>query len=121
MKVEIPGIDAEKGLDLYDDDAELYLAVLRSYLSNTPAALDKLRSVSAETLQTYAAVVHGVKGTSTNIGAEETRIAALKLETMAKSGDLSGVLAQNEAFLRQADALLSNIRSWLKQYDAGNS
>ena len=117
MTIRIPGVDVEKGLDLYDDDEELYLLVLRSYAANTPAAIDKLRSVSAETLADYGATVHGVKGTSANIGAEELREVASKLEQMAKSGDLDGVLAVNEAFLKQADDLLASIHDWLNKND----
>ena len=118
MMIRIPGVDVEKGLDLYDDDEEIYLAVLRSYAANTPMVLDKIRTVSAETLKDYTICVHGVKSTSTNIGAEETRMAALKLETMAKAGDLAGIQAQNGAFLKQADELLANIHAWLRQFDA---
>ena len=117
MKIDIPGIDAEKGLDLYDDDLDIYLTVLRSYASNTPEVLDRLRQVSAETLKDYAANVHGVKGTSAKIGAEETRMTALKLESLAKAGDLQGVLAHNDAFLKEADALIVNIQNWLKEND----
>ena len=118
MSFTIPGVDVVKGLDLYDDDEDLYLIVLRSYAANTPAALDRLRTVSAETLPDYASAIHGVKGTSANIGAEETRVAALKLEMMAKAGDLSGVLAGNDAFLKHADNLLVGIQQWLENYDA---
>ena len=120
MTVQIPGIDAEKGLDLYDDDMEIYLSVLHSYISNTPAVLDKLRTVSAETLQDYFAGVHGVKGTSASIGAEDLRNTAAKLEAMARAGDLSGVLAQNDAFIKYAATIVDNIKSWLAKYDAGH-
>ena len=118
MKIDIPGIDAAKGLDLYDDDFDIYLTVLRSYAVNTPNVLDRLRSVSAETLKDYAANAHGVKGTSANIGAEETRMAAMKLENLAKAGDLQGVLADKDAFLKEADTLIENINRWLKEFDA---
>ena len=117
MTVQIPGVDTEKGLDLYDDEMDIYLTVLRSYIANTPAALDKLRSVSAETLADYFAVIHGVKGTSASIGAEELRKTAAGLEAMARAGDLSGVLAGNQAFLKQADALMDSIKAWLKEND----
>ena len=117
MKIDIPGIDTEKGLDLYDDDIDIYLTVLRSYAANTPAVLDRLRDVTAETIKDYAANAHGVKGTSANIGAEDTRMAALKLENLAKAGDLQGVLANKDAFLKDADTLISNIQDWLKKND----
>ncbi|MCL2294193.1 MAG: Hpt domain-containing protein [Spirochaetes bacterium] len=116
MDIEIPGIDAKKGLDLYDDDFEIYVTVLRSYVTNTPAALDKLRNVSAETLANYAIYIHGVKGTSASIGAEEVRKTAAQLEIMAKVEDLQSVQAWNEAFLKSVDELLNNIQSWLKQH-----
>ena len=118
MIIKIPGLDVEKALDLYDDDIDLYLAVLRSYAANTPAALDRMRNVSADTLGDYTAAAHGVKGTSTNIGAEETRASGLKLEMMGKAGDLSGILAMNETFIQHVEDLLKNINSWLKEYDA---
>ena len=118
MRIEIPGVDTAMGLDLYDDDEDIFLIVLRSYADNLPASLEKLRNVSAETLADYAITVHGVKGTSANIGAEELRQIASKLETMAKAGDLSGILAQNEAFLKQADDLIKAINNWLEKFDA---
>ena len=117
MKIDIPGIDAEKGLDLYDDDIDIYLTVLRSYAANTPLVLDRLRKVTAETLNDYTANAHGVKGTSANLGAEEIRMTALKMENLAKAGDLQGVLANNDAFLKEADALVANIQNWLKEND----
>ena len=113
MTIQIPGVDEKKGLDLYDDDEDLYLIILRSYADNTPAVLNKLRTVSAETLKDYAAAMHGIKGTSTAVGAEELRQAALKLETMARDGDISGVQAGNPAFLKQADTLIEDIKAWL--------
>ena len=113
MKIEIPGVDTEKGMDLYDDDEDLYLIVLRSFATNTPGVLDKLRIVTKENLAEYAATIHGMKGTSTTIGAETLRSAALKLETFAKAGDFEGVIDGNEAFLNQATALVNDIKAWL--------
>ena len=117
MNISIPGIDAVKGLDLYDDDFDIYLMVLRSYAENTPAVLDKLRQVTAESLPGYATTVHGIKGTSANIGAEDLRKTALQQEGLAKAGDLTGVLANNEAFLKKADTLIVDINRWLKEFD----
>ena len=117
MKIEIPGVDVAKGLELYDDDEDIYLVVLRSYASNTPAVLDKLRNLSAETLPDYAAAIHGIKGTSATIGAEDLRKTAMKLEVMAQTGDLPGLLARNGAFLEQANTLVGEIKKWLEEND----
>ena len=115
MEINIPGIDVKKGLELYDDDEEIYITVLTSYASNTPAVLDRIRNVTAENLPDYAITIHGVKGTSSLIGAEETRKTALQLEMLAKAGDLAGVLALNETFLKNTDTMVAGIQEWLKK------
>jgi len=117
MKVDIPGIDKMKIIELYDGDMEIYLPVLRSYLSVIPAALTKMRAVSAETLPAYIVSVHGVKGTSESIGAENARKMAAELEALAKAGNLSGVLAKNETLISYVEELLHNIEAWLAQND----
>jgi HPt (histidine-containing phosphotransfer) domain-containing protein len=114
--IDIPGVDAEKGLSLYGGELDIYLPIIRSYAVNTPAVLDKLRAVSKETLSDYVISVHGLKGTSANIGAEKTREAALSLETMARSGDLEGVLAKNEGFIKDTENLVDSIKKWLEKY-----
>jgi len=115
MSIQIAGIDTKKGLDLYDDELDIYLVVLRSYVEHMPATLNKMRKVSAETLLDYAVAVHTVKGASANIGAEEVRQSALHLEMMAKADNLAGVLAENEKFLKRVDTLVNDIRNWLKK------
>jgi HPt (histidine-containing phosphotransfer) domain-containing protein len=105
-------------MELYDGNMEIFLPVLRSYLSVIPAALEKMRSVSPETLVEYKVKVHGVKSTSESIGAMEARRMAVELEALAKAGDLPGVLAKNEALLRHVDELLGNIQQWLARLDA---
>jgi HPt (histidine-containing phosphotransfer) domain-containing protein len=116
MAFGIPGVDEEKFFDLFDNDMELYIIVLRTFVTSTPSTLDKLRNVSQETLPNYATHIHGVKGTTTNIGAEEARQKAIKLEAMAKAGDFSGVQAGNEAFLKYMDDLLDNLKNWIDNY-----
>jgi HPt (histidine-containing phosphotransfer) domain-containing protein len=112
-KIDIPGINSRLGLSLYDDDRDMYLFVLRSYADSIPAELDKLRHVSGQSLPDYAIDVHTVKGASAGIGAKSLTEFAKRLELMAKGGDLSGVLSENEQFLREADALIADIRKWL--------
>ncbi|MDR0473069.1 MAG: response regulator, partial [Treponema sp.] len=118
MKIEITGVDENKIMELYDGDMEIFLPVLRSYLSVIPASLEKMRSVSAETLAEYRVSVHGVKSTSESIGALEARKMAAELEVLAKDGNLPGVLAKNEALIRYIDELLGNIQHWLERLDA---
>jgi signal transduction histidine kinase/CheY-like chemotaxis protein len=118
MKIDIPGVDEGKVMELYDGDMDIYLPVLRSYVSVMPAALEKMYNVSAENLSEYVVQVHGVKSTSDSIGAEEARKMAFDLEVMAKAGDLAGVLAKNGALLQYVKDLLVNIQNWLTRIDA---
>ena len=121
LTINIPGVNAESGLELCDGDSTIYLNSLRLYVANMPATLEKMRNVSAETLRDYAVFVHGAKGISEYIGAEEARKTAKQLAAMAKAGDLAGVLAQNEAFIKYAGNLIEDIRNWLKKNNALNA
>ena len=111
-------IDMEKGLSLYNGDKDLYTSVIRSYALNTPAVLDKLRGVTRENLELYAVNVHGLKGSSANIGAEDIRQKALRLELAAKAGDFATVAAENEDLLNDAETLIAALREWLAKKDA---
>ena len=111
----IPGLDAKNLLELYEDAEDVFLAVLRSWLNDASAYLNKLANVSAETLKDYAVSIHGLKGTSASIGAENIRQKAKELETMAKAGNLAGIQAENDLLLKEVDALVKTIQNWLAQ------
>jgi len=117
MTIEIPGLNAASGLELCDGDKDIYIHSLRLYAANMPAALEKMRAVSKESLQDYSIKAHGVKSISEYVGAEETHKTAKQLELMAKNGDLAGILAQNDAFINYAESLVDSIRSWLEKND----
>ena len=115
MAMEIPGLDTDSGLELCDNDMNVYLNSLRLYVSNIPASLQKMRGVSQETLKAYSIAIHGVKSMSQYIGAEEARKTAKQLETFARNGDLAGIQAQNEDFIKYAQNLIEGIQSWLEK------
>ncbi|MCL2293363.1 MAG: Hpt domain-containing protein [Spirochaetes bacterium] len=117
MTITISGVDEQNGLALYGGDVSVYLSVLNAYVSYTPAIIDKLRNVSAETLPAYIFAIHTLKGTCASIGAEEARKTAIEMESIAKAGDLARLQAENDAFLKRMDTLVANIKSWLKQHD----
>jgi CheY-like chemotaxis protein len=116
-KIEIAGVDTKRGLSLYGGGMKIYVSLLRSYADNTPGILDRLRGVSEETLPEYLISVHGLKGTSAGIGVEEIRAAAQELETKARGGDLQGVMAKNGKFIAETEAVVENIKAWLKEND----
>jgi HPt (histidine-containing phosphotransfer) domain-containing protein len=114
MEIKIPGVDEQSLANLFEGDTELYMFVLRSFIGKTPTVLDKLRNVSQATLAEYTNNIHGLKGACANVCAEKARETAIKLEKMAKDGDLSGVLAMNEGFLKYMEDLLVGLRNWLE-------
>jgi HPt (histidine-containing phosphotransfer) domain-containing protein len=115
MAIEIPGLDTASGLDLCDNDMNIYLNALRLYAASIPANLEKMRDVSPETLADYIITVHSVKSMSQYVGAEKVRKAAKDLEALAKSGDLAGVLAQNETFIPYAQGIVAGVKGWLAE------
>jgi len=117
VKIDIPGVDEAKIMEIYDGDFDIFLPVLRSYLSVIPDSLEKMSQVSAETLPQYTVIVHGVKSTSDSIGAEQARKMALELEMAAKAGDFPLVLAKNGALILYVKELLVNIQKWLNKLD----
>jgi len=120
MELNISGVDTELGLSYYGDELDIYLPLLRSYIVNAPVSLDKIRTVTPETLKDYVITIHGLKGTSASIGAETAREVASNLETMARAGDLDGVLAINETFIQNMGKLVAGIKEWVDDYDAKN-
>ena len=121
IEINIPGVDTEKGISLYGGDTKIYITLLRSYVSNTPGNLNKLRAVSKETLPEYVIAVHGLKGTSAGIGAETIREAALTLENLSRAEDLDNVLALNKRLINDTEVIVENVKKWLDQYDADNA
>jgi len=120
MPIDIPGIDEQTVLDLYDGDMEVYKTILRSFVSRIPALVNKIRGVSSETLPDYLINIHALKGIGGNVGAKEIAGSAVRLEAMAKNGDLAGVQAGNGDLLEKIGVLIDDIKKWLEQIDARN-
>ncbi|MDR2952432.1 MAG: PAS domain-containing protein [Treponema sp.] len=118
--IEIPGVNSQLGLSLYAGETDVYIPLLRSYVNNTPGVLEKLRSVTEETLPAYVISVHGLKGTSAGIGVETVRAAALELETKSRMGDIGFVLANNGKLIADAEVIVANVKAWLEKYDSAH-
>ena len=113
MQINIPGVNAEAGLDLYDGDMEIFLFALESFVSNTTMEMEKFRNVTQESLSQCAITAHGLKSTSAAIGAEDLSEKFRILETAAKAGDLPGVLSGNGELIKDTEILVNEIKNWL--------
>ena len=116
ITIEISGINMTKALSLFGGEADLFISALRSFSANTPEILERLEELSKDNnLIEYAVVVHGLKGSCANIGAEDLRERALDLEMHSKSGDISEVLSKNDSFIKDVRFLIENINAKLKE------
>jgi chemotaxis protein histidine kinase CheA len=113
----ISGIDVDKGLARFGNDMESYLTVLNSYVKNTPALLDAAVEAGKDKtrLTEYETIVHGVKGSSGAIFANEITEMAVALESAAKSGDYDHIVTNNTAFIKAARELISAIKTVLEE------
>jgi CheY-like chemotaxis protein len=108
----IEGIDISEGLDRYKNDLA-YLEILRSYANSTRKFLDVLRDVKPENLGAYAITVHGIKGSSYQICANEVGKQADVLELAAKAGNWERIKKNNGALLGNLETLLANMEEFL--------
>jgi len=118
--VQVPGIDIAQGKERYNGEAA-YLDILRSWYRHTPVLLDKMRSLSPETLPDYSITVHGLKGSSYGIFANGIGKKAEELEGLAKAGEFTSVQAANENFIHMTESLLLDLGELLKKADAGKA
>jgi CheY-like chemotaxis protein len=116
--LRIEGLDLVRGKKKYNNDTA-YLDILRSWHKHTPVLLEKMRNPFFENLPEYAITVHGIKGASLGICADELSNKAEELEQYAKSGNIGKVQADNSMFLGMAEALLANIGKLLEKVDVG--
>jgi len=116
----ISGLDIDKGLARFYGDKEAYIEVLRSYAKNTLPLLEKSQKVSRENIGDYETIVHGIKGSSGGICAEETANMAEALEKAAIAGDYDYIEANNEKLVETAHKLISEINIMLDEVNADN-
>ena len=107
-KCRIEGVDLIAGVSRFGGE-DAYLQIIRSYIAHTPALLEKLRNVSAKTLDQYAVVAHGLKGSSYGIFAAAVGKMAEDLESAAKRGQIEIVASDTDAFIRAVESLISRL------------
>ncbi|AEF82837.1 hybrid sensor histidine kinase/response regulator [Leadbettera azotonutricia] len=110
------GIDFTKALERFGD-GEIWLETVRTYASSTLDLLNVLAENAKGDLNLYRITVHGIKGSSYAIAAEETGKKAEELETAAKKGDTEYIEKQNEVFILNTKAFIDRLNMLLDQID----
>jgi PAS domain S-box-containing protein len=114
--LSVPGLDVAAGRDRYSTDAA-FLEIMRSYCVHTPPLLEKLRAFSEERLDQYTISVHGLKGASYNICANELGNYAAVLEAAARKGDIETIRVKNDRLIATAGTLVSGLNEILERVE----
>jgi len=113
---EVDGLDIYKGLERYHGDEKTYLKILSSYAKSVRSMLGAIETVSEDEILEYKIKVHGIKGASYDIFADEIGKEAELLEHAAVDGNLDLILERNPAFLEAAGSFLDNIDEVLASF-----
>jgi HPt (histidine-containing phosphotransfer) domain-containing protein len=113
-RLHIDGIDVQGGLSRFGGRLDTYLQVLRSFLEHMPRYLSDLRQAEPA-LRSYTVLVHGITGSCYGIGADSLGKKAEALEIASKAGDRAGVEAGHDAFLAEAEDLLTRLSAGLAE------
>jgi hypothetical protein len=116
--VTVAGIDIAQGVERYNGEAA-YLDILRSWCRHTPALLERMKNLSRENLPEYSITVHGLKGSSYGIFANDIGKMAQELEAFAKAGDFESVEARNADFIRMTESELRELEALLEKANVG--
>jgi signal transduction histidine kinase/DNA-binding response OmpR family regulator len=111
--VKISGIDFAEGVRRMGNREAAYIHILTSYAANLPTLLTKVRNFSTENINDYTITVHGIKGASYGICANELGKQAEALEMAAKQTDIEAILAKNDGFILNAEKLIVDISKYI--------
>jgi HPt (histidine-containing phosphotransfer) domain-containing protein len=81
---EITGINIKKGLEQMNNNEAAYMQTLRSYTDNVRFLLTSIQAIDEYNINEYKIAVHGIKGTSYYIFAEQVGRKAEALEKAAR-------------------------------------
>ena len=109
----ISGIDFEGGISRMGGREAVYIRVLSSFAAGMPALLGKIRTFDPTKLEDYRINIHGIKGASYGIFANEIGMQAEALEMAAKAGDIETILARNDLFILSMEKLLGEISKYI--------
>jgi PAS domain S-box-containing protein len=117
---KISGLNVLKGLERYHNDEKMYLKIMHSYVASVHSMLESIKTVNEDRIGDYEIIVHGIKGVSFDIFAEELGKSAKALENAAKEGDFKYIALNNRPFIENAEKLITELAAVLSQIDADN-
>lgn len=115
IKELLPEIDCVIGIRNIGGNLESYNELLGVYYHEMAQILEILPELAHENLAQFKVKVHGVKGSSKNIGAMEFAERALLMEERAKAGKQQEILEDLDGFLKEMDAVMTRVNTYLKE------
>ena len=110
--IELDGIDTQKGLSLYLNDLEKYLAFMHRFADkNKHFNADFMAALEKDDSETVI-LAHSLKGLAAQIGASELSLAAQQLESVSKNSTDKNQIINSLALLQpELERVLSSISS----------
>ena len=108
-ELHIGSMDFEK---LYKEfgDEHIVLSILQTFAEDTPILLNRLKTVTPESIREYIITMHGLKGSCYGIFADSLGKQAQMLEAAAKAGDYEYIETYNASFIFDIEALLDELQ-----------
>jgi len=110
---KIAGLDILRGIKRYHDDEDAYIRVLNAYSIAVRDMLGYIKDVDGDDLDDYRIRVHGIKGASFDVYADETAENAEKLEKAAIAKDFAYITQHNSSFIDTVNEFLDTIDNML--------
>lgn len=114
----IPGLDITKGIGQHSGNQENYLKVIRSFMVSTKSKLEIIENSPEKNLKQYEITIHGIKGSSRGISAEDIGNKAAELEKAAEAGNIEFINKNNPVFLQDLKALLDDLEDLFNEIDS---
>jgi CheY-like chemotaxis protein len=108
---KMTALDVMRGMTRFDNQLDVYLKILRAFITSLRTALDEIKVVTKESLESYKITVHGIKGASFDIYANALGEMAKALEHASESGDFAFVEAHHAALLEAGYAIIADYES----------
>jgi len=116
----IDGFDIQKGLNKFGGDEGIYLRLLTKYVSSASSMLESLAEFDNENLNDYLITVHGFKGASVGMYANNIGEMAGRLEKAAKEKDITFIHENNSAFISAAQNFIDELKKMFAIIEAEN-
>ena len=97
-----PIFDYKNALSRYSDDHEILREIVHAFLEECPEDFESIKTgITEQNTSLVAKAAHAVKGSASYVGAEKLKELAYKIETIAKSGDLSNAEIMVDTLLEE--------------------